>query len=58
MKTQNFRKIFDRRIDTENVEHYIGKTAAIASSSAPSALDKYQYVTDQGTIPFQQDVLI
>ena len=51
MKTQNFRKIFDRRIDTENV-------SSIVSSKAASALDKYQYVADQGTIPFQQDVFI
>lgn len=44
--------MFDRKIDTDNAQYYIGKITAIVSSRALGAFNKHQYVTDQDIISF------
>ena len=44
--------MFDRKIDTDNAQYYIGKITAIVSSRASGAFNKHQYVTDQDIISF------
>ena len=50
MKKQNIRKMFDRKIDTDNAQYYIGTITAVVSSRALGAFNKHQYVTDQDII--------